>query len=91
MRLREIYNTLGDTVTYRKQEFRQTYYSLEVYSTRKFPTRSKEIIWENDKGDCIWIDDNHISYTLENGDVVSEMQMSGDKRMFEWYRKTQAA
>jgi hypothetical protein len=88
MRLREIYYRLGDTVRYRNDTFNMVYYGDGIYQTKKYPTRSREIIWENSVGDCIWIDENVIMYRLENGDVIHSLQMSGDKTMFDWYKKT---
>jgi hypothetical protein len=50
MRLREIKKQLPDKFTYKGKSYTMSYYSLETFPTKTHPTRSKEIIWDEDNG-----------------------------------------
>lgn len=50
MRLREVKDKLPDIFTHRGKEYRMSYYSREIFATKKHPTRSDEIIWDEENG-----------------------------------------
>jgi len=62
MNLQTIKNTLPDIMNYRGKEFRMTFYDSKIYRTKKFPTRSQEIIWEDSEGNRIYLNKNFIEY-----------------------------
>jgi len=50
MRLKDIKNNLPDSFTYKGKSFTMSYYGMGIFPTKKHPTRSKEIIWDEDNG-----------------------------------------
>ena len=60
--LQELYDNLWDVFDYRGREFTQTFYSGSTYSTEKYPMRSKEIIWEDEDGNQIYLFEDTIEY-----------------------------
>ena len=65
--LEKIKNTLPDIVDYRGKKFTKVSYSQSVWRTSKFPTRSKEIIWEDSKGNQIYLFEDNIEYQPYQG------------------------
>lgn len=60
--LQELYDNLLDVLDYKGKEFTQVYYGGDIYPTDKYPTRSKEIIWEDKTGNQIYLFENTIEY-----------------------------
>jgi len=61
-KLQKIYENLGDIVDYRGKEFTQIFYGRDIYPTDKYPTRSKEIIWQDKDGNQIYLFEDNIEY-----------------------------
>lgn len=61
-KLQKIYENLGDIVEYKGKVFTQIFYGMDVYPTDKYPTRSKEIIWQDKDGNQIYLFEDKIEY-----------------------------